>query len=371
MKISGERALAVRMHSLLLADGEDGRSGDGRSGDVAEVVAWFGAMQAQDLNSALWSFGTRLPGQSRDDVIAATERREALRTWPMRGTIHFVPAKDAHWMLELMGVRALANAAGRRAQLGLTEEIAHAAVDALGAALAGGRRLTRSQCLQVFAETGLGEGAQFGYHLLWYASQQGVTCIAPNVGNEQSFVLLDEWVTDRVSLDRDEALATIATRYFRSHGPAPRKDFTGWTGLTATDAKRAVTLAGDALTAVDVDGVEMFADPAAIDAAPDVIDEIRVLPGFDEYLLGFKDRSLMLAKEHAHAIVPGNNGVFRATIVRDGRVIATWTRSTAKTRTVVTVAPLVRLAARDRSRVEESLVPYAEFIGAPLEVTWT
>ncbi len=104
-------------------------------------------MQAQDLASGLWSLGARLPGWTVSDVQGALERREALRTWPMRGTVHLVPPADARWMLELTGVRALAGAATRRTQLGLTDSDVDRSLDVLGAALAGGGRLTRAQCL--------------------------------------------------------------------------------------------------------------------------------------------------------------------------------------------------------------------------------
>jgi hypothetical protein len=371
-------ALALRMRSLLLAD-RSGRGVGGRPADVAGVVTWFGAMQAQDAASAMWSLGARLPGSTAADVQAALERREALRTWPMRGTVHLVPPRDARWMLEVVGTRALAGAAARRATLGLSEEVADRAVDVLAAALAGGRRLTRTQCLAVLADAGIHAAGQFGYHVLWYASQRGVTCIAPNIDNEQTFALLDEWAPDPHRPDRDEALATMAVRYFRSHGPTTRQDFAGWTGLTAADAKRGIAAAGKDLTTVRVDGRDMLLDPALLDAhragtpGEDGKDgeDFLALPGFDEYLLGFKDRSLMLAAEHKQAIIPGGNGVFQWTIVRGGRVIGTWKRSVARGRTVVDVRPLVPLGAANRSRVEDALEPYARFTGRPVQARWS
>jgi hypothetical protein len=371
-------ALALRMSSLLLRDRPGTGTGGGadRPADVAGVVAWFGAMQAQDAASAMWSLGARLPGSTADDVHAALERREALRTWPMRGTVHLVPPRDARWMLELMGARALAGAAPRRARLGLTEQAVDRAVDVLAGALAGGGRLTRKQCLAVLADAGIGGTGPLGYHLLWYASQRGVTCIAPNVGTEQTFALLDEWAPDQHRPERDEALATIAVRYFRSHGPTTRQDFAGWTGLTATDAKRGIAAAGEDLTTVQVDGRDMVPDPALLDAhrnGPGAggEDDILALPGFDEYLLGFKDRSLMLAAEHKQAIIPGGNGVFQPTIVRGGKVIGTWRRSVARGHTVVDLRPLVPLGAVDRARVEDALKPYAHFTGRPLQAHWS
>lgn len=366
MEFGTRDALGWRMASLLLRPGQVSPPGD-----VAGVVEWFGAMQAQDMASGLWSLGLRLPGATVADVQAALERREALRTWPMRGTVHLVPSRDAHWMLTVLGERALAGAARRREFLGLTEQTVDRATDVLGAALAGGGRFTRDECRRALVEAGVDCAGQSLYHLLWYASQRGVLCIAPHVGKEQTFVLLDEWVPDPHRPEREEALATIALRYFRSHGPTTRQDFAGWAGLTAAEARRGIAAAGDALTTVRVDGVEMVMTPELRDAGPPPpVDDLWVLPGFDEYLLGFKDRSLMVDREHLSAIIPGGNGVFQSTVVRSGRVVATWKRTVGRKQTVVRMAPLVDLDAAERARVEEAFGPYGHFVGQPLRVDW-
>ncbi|MFB9238845.1 winged helix DNA-binding domain-containing protein [Plantactinospora siamensis] len=382
MELTSGQVLALRMSSLLLrgqADGADGaRPGAAvaRPADVAGVVEWFGAMQAQDLASGLWSLGVRLPAFTLTDVQAAMERREAIRTWPMRGTVHLVPPRDARWMLEVMGVRQLVQAETRRAALGLDIRAAERAADVLGTALAGGGRLTRAECLATLTAAGIDCTGQRGYHLLWYVSQRGVTCIAPSIGKEQTFVLLDEWAPDPRRPDRDEALALIATRYFRSHGPTTHRDLAGWTGLTLADARRGIAAAGADLVSVGGDGAELYADPALLEAAataPDLLDltdDLLVLPGFDEYLLGFKDRSLMLDSGHMAAVVPGNNGMFRSTVVRAGRVIGTWKRTLGRTRTTVEVFPLVRLGTRERARIEAAFTPYGRYLGQPLAFTW-
>ncbi|HEY3259128.1 MAG TPA: winged helix DNA-binding domain-containing protein [Pseudonocardiaceae bacterium] len=373
MELGAADVLALRMTSLLLNTRTDGGQ---RPSGVAGVVTWFGAMQAQDAASVAWSLGVRLPSLTSTDVQTALENRQALRTWPMRGTVHLVPSRDARWMLEVLGSYALANAAARRTYLGLDDGSAEKAVDVLGAALAGGGRLTRAQCLAALTDAGISTAGQRGYHLLWYASQRGVTCIAPNVGTEQTFALLDEWAPDQHRLDRDEALATIALRYFRSHGPTTRRDFAGWTGLPATDAKRGIAAAGEGLTTVRSGRAEMYLDPAllagpaAVTEPPDLGHDLLALPGFDEYLLGYKDRSMMVDAEHKQAIIPGGNGVFQPTIVRAGRVIATWKRAPAKQRMVVDVRPLVRFGRTDRASVETALERYARFIGRPLQVRW-
>ncbi|MFI7576563.1 winged helix DNA-binding domain-containing protein [Micromonospora sp. NPDC049497] len=355
-------ALALRMTGLLLRPRPTRRM-DG----VSDVVEWLGAMQAQDLASGLWSLGVRLPALSEADVRAALERRDALRTWPMRGTVHLVPPADARWMLELTGVRLLAGAATRRAALGLTEADADRAAEVLGTALAGGGRLTRAQCLATLEAAGIPTGGQRGYHLLWYASVRGVTCLA---GADQSFALLDEWAPAPLRPERDEALALLALRYVRGHGPVTAREFAGWTGLTLTDARRAFAAAGDSLAEVAVDGEPASVDPALLDAPPRPVDDLLVLPGFDEYLLGYRDRALMLDPAHAGAIVPGGNGVFQATVVRAGRVVGTWKRTVGPTRVTVTIHPLVDLDARQRGRVERALGRYAAFLDRELQVGW-
>jgi hypothetical protein len=378
MEISRKDALAMRMISLLLAPHP---AGD-RPTDVAGVVTWFGAMQAQDAASAAWSFGARLPGLTTQALGEALERREAVRTWPMRGTVHYVPPRDAHWMLDLMGIRALAGAAKRRAFLGLDDAVADRAVEVFARALAGGKRLTRAQCLDALRDDGLDIGSHLGYHLLWYASQRGVTCFAPTsrssrseatgaVGKEQAFMLLDEFVPDPIRLDPDEALATIALRYFRSHGPTTAADFAGWTGLPVSRCRRGIASAGDALAEVSVDGVPMVADRCIVESySPARGTRALALPGFDEYLLGFKDRSLMLDSGHKQAIIPGGNGVFQPTVVVDGRVVGTWRRATRKARVEVTVTKLVTLTTKHCAAVEAAFRPYGDFLGMPCTVTW-
>ena len=244
------QARSARLRSLLLGP-HPWRTAD-------EVVTWFGAMQAQDLASALWSLGLRLPGSTEKDMLTALEQRQILRTWPMRGTIHLVPAEDAHWMLGLMGSTMMATSHRRRENLGLTQEDTDKATAALADALSGGGHLTRSQALATINDAGVTTEGQRGYHLLWYAALTGVTCIGPQVEGEQTFVLLDEWVATPRRLEAREAAAELAYRYFRSHGPAPVSDFAGWSGLGLRITRTALNDNAGRLTSVTVDGEEMW-----------------------------------------------------------------------------------------------------------------
>jgi hypothetical protein len=352
-----DEVLALRMKNLLL------KSRVTRT--PAEVVTWMGAMQAQDLASGEWSFGLRCVGLTQSDVHQATVNREILRTWPMRGTVHFVPPADAKWMLEVTGSRAVVGAERRRQQLGLTEAIVAKATEVLRTALSGGRSLTRAECVLLLVEAGVHTAPEHGYHLLWYASQIGVTCIGPQQGKEQTFVLLDDWVPNPTLLSRDEALTTLATRYFRSHGPATQKDFVGWTGLTVGDAKRGIALSGHGLTEVTTVNGPMIAATASLDeGVPQVIQEQELLlvPGFDEYLLGYKDRSAMLNAEDVNRIIPGGNGVFKPTIVANGRVIGTWKWTIKKATVDIQAIPFTEFTKRQVQAFSKASHLYTEYL---------
>ncbi|WP_297083046.1 winged helix DNA-binding domain-containing protein [uncultured Demequina sp.] len=362
-ELTGDQVRALRMRALLLA-GEHAHAG------VGDVVTWMGAMQAQDYASGLWSLGIRLPGSTRESVEAALEAREALRTWPMRGTVHLVPSRDARWMLELMSAKPLAGAAGRREYLGITEATVVAANAALDAALRGGRRLTRSACMEVIQDAGIDTSGQVGYHLLWYASQTGVTCIGPQEGKEQTFALLDEWVPDPVTLEREEALAMIALRFVRSHGPVTVKDLSRWTGLGVRDCRAGLSGAGTAVVEVATAAGPMMASAEALGATVADAGGRVIPPGFDEFMLGYADRGLALAPEDLNAVVPGSNGVFRATLVRDGRVVGTWKRIARARSQVVDAVPLARLGAADRRAFETSFARYGAFTGVETQVRW-
>jgi hypothetical protein len=321
------------------------RSGAGppEVNDVARVVRHLGAVQAQDLPGALTSLALRTASRSRAAVVAACDAGAVVRSWPMRGTLHAVPAEDLGWMLPLGTPRPRAQAARRRVELGLTDaDVDRARELALGAVPA-----TRAGLFAVWEEAGLAPAKGRGYHLLAELAQTGVLCFGPferqgdiegstptgersstRAVGEPLIVDVARWIPAPRRLARDEALGEWARRYFRSHGPAPVSDFAGWTGIPAADVRTAVALARPDLAAMDVDGTEYLLDPAV----PDLLAAhrrdalaVHLLPGFDEFVLGHRHRDDVLDPAERDRICPGGNGVFRATLVHRGRVTATWT----------------------------------------------
>jgi hypothetical protein len=365
---SGDRRIrAARMTSLLLDD----RPTAGRS--VAGVVEWFGAMQGQDFASVTWSLGLRT-GSTRDEVAAAFESGQILRTWPMRGTLHVVPGRDARWMIQHLGARALRGAEARRQFLGLAEEDADRAADILRAALAGGRAMTRAECVAVLESAGIPSAGQRAYHLLWYASQKGVTCVGPQRGKEQTFVLLDEFAPAGPDLDRRSALALIAERFVRSHAPVSAHDLARWADITVADARSGLAAAAGVVQRT-IDGRELFVTEAELHAATSEHDPTetlpaRVLPGFDEFVLGYRDRTAQLDADHERLVVPGGNGVFANTLVLDGRVVGTWKRRELARTVDIIATPFHRITAPDRRRLAASLEEFGRFVGKPSRISW-
>jgi hypothetical protein len=333
--------------------------------EPAELASWFGAIQAQDLAAALWAFGVRLPDSSCASLEGAVASGSILRTWPMRGTMHFVAAEDARWLLRTAGVRALRTSSQRWRTLGLDQATADAAVDVFRGALDRTPLLTRSAMLGALQDAGISAAGQRGYHLLLYAAQVGVTCVGPNRGKEQTYALLDTWAPRQRDLEGDEALGELVLRYFRSHGPATRQDFQRWAGLTAAASRTGLAIAGDALIACDVAGQEAFVDPAALDrASPAPV--VRLLPAFDEYVLGYQDRSSFIAPDRMHDVVPGQNGLFRPSVLADGRIIGTWTRAVSSRGVRVAVHYFDRPQRNVAEAVHQAAEGFAEYLDLPL-----
>ncbi|MGF1472095.1 MAG: winged helix DNA-binding domain-containing protein, partial [Rubrobacteraceae bacterium] len=336
-----------------------------RFGKPEEVVCWLGAVQAQDYAQALWAIGSRLRSATIADVERSIADGKIVRTWPMRGTIHFVPPENARWMLELCASRMLARDDRRLEQLDLDRKILERCKDLFYDALNGGERLSRPDVMRLLEDSGISTEKQRGYHILWYLAQSGLICMGPMRDKQQTFGLLDDWVPDSRELSREESLAELTRRYFAGHGPATVHDFARWAGLTIAETRSGIEAATPELVSEKIDGKEYWtANVAPGRTEPESIG-VHLLPGFDEYVIGYKDRSAVLAGEHASRIVPGKNGVFMPVIVVDGRVVGTWKRKLKKNSIDVTLAPFAQLG-ESEERAVELAESYGAFIGLPV-----
>jgi hypothetical protein len=333
-----------------------------------ELLAWLGAMQAQDFLGALWAIGLRLPGGTEADVRQAIVRRELLRTWPMRGTLHFVPAVDARWMLELMTPRILARAARRHQELELDAAVFARCRKLLGRVLAGPQPMPRDQIQAMLGRAGIAATGARGYHLFWRLAQEGFLCFGPHLGKQPTFVLLEEWVPRPRRLAREEALAELARRFFISRGPATLADFVWWSGLKLADARAGLALVAPHLVSLNSGGQAHYLSSASAPVngpRPPVF----LLPSFDEYLLGYTRRDAVLEPRRVPKIIPGHNGMFKPILVVDGQVTGTWTRVVTKKSVSVTLDTFRPLTKAETQACAAAAEAYGRFLGLPVALT--
>ncbi|HEY1811054.1 MAG TPA: winged helix DNA-binding domain-containing protein [Kofleriaceae bacterium] len=333
----------------------------GKSTSPVDVVRHLLALQGQDLAGGKWAIGVRAPNVTRADVDAALAAREIVRSWPMRGTLHLLAAEDLKWLLALGAPGVITGSQRRRTQLGLDAKTLAKAQDVAERALAGGKRLSRDALIELWNRAGLDAEPHRAYHVIWYLAQHAVLCQGP----DEQFVLVDEWIREHrffdrhgsrfAGHDRDEALGELARRYFTSHGPATLVDLSRWVKLPQRDIKIGLAIASKSLAH---DDGYYFAPGLA--APRSAATSCVLLPGFDELILGYSDRTATLGAAHEQLIVPGGNGVFKATIVAGGRVVGTWKKKPGK-RLVVEPSPFGK---KLPAGLDKAIAAYRRFLGA-------
>ncbi|GAA2619356.1 winged helix DNA-binding domain-containing protein [Streptomyces spororaveus] len=285
--------------------------GEVREESVAAVLDRVLAVQAQDLPAAELGLRVRARGLTREAVRRATDtERTAVRGWFMRGTLQLVPAADARWLLALFGPVHLALAARRLRELDLDEALCTRSERLITEAIDGEGPLTRAQLTDRLTTLGVEPKGQSAFHLIRRAALAGRICHGPQRDGEATFVLLDDWLPATGPLPFTGAAAEreLARRYRAAYGPSDALDFVHWSGLKATTGK-------NAWAAVRETGPEAAPAPAE----PDV----RLLPAYDNYLVGYRDRDLSVPAAHERRVWPGG-GQIRATVLVDGLAVGTW-----------------------------------------------
>jgi Winged helix DNA-binding domain len=308
---------------------------------AAEVVRAVGGLQAQDTPASRLAVRPRSTGLDEAAVRAACNQdRSVVRTWAMRGTLHLVAAEDAGWLVALLGPVFAAADRRRRLQLGLDDDLCDRALAALPAVLAAGP-LSRADLVRGLAAEGvrIDPGGQAPAHLVGYAAMRGLVCRGPDLdGDQASYVLLEDWVGPGRAIGPDDALAELARRYLGGHGPAGPEDLAAWAGLPVGRARRAFELVAGELRELEVVGRRLWAPadaPAARSPTGDPV--VRLLGRFDDYLLGWRGRDLVLDARFARRVAAG--GWVHPVVVVDGRVAGTWRARRAGGRLEVAVEP--------------------------------
>lgn len=333
----------------------------------AKVVEWLGAVQAQEYGPAKWALGLRMANGVDADIERAFERGHILRTHVMRPTWHFVTPDDIRWMLELTAPSVHRRMAIYDRQLGLDASVKRRGTAVIERALGDGQHLTRVELGEWLKGAGLAFTSTRLAHLTLYAELEGVICSGPRRGKKFTYALLADRAPKARRLTRDEALAELALRFFRSHGPATVRDFVWWSGLTTADARRGLEIIRARRS--DVDGYVYWTAGAAT-KAPARVEIAHLLPIYDEYVVSYRDR---IAVPHGPSMIPSSTGggyvTFQHALVIESQIAGTWRMSRGSRDVAIAATPLRRLAARERAALADAAARYGRFSGLPVTLS--
>jgi hypothetical protein len=316
---------------------------------AVDAVGRLGAVQAQDYSGAKWALAQRTAKATDAAIEQLLGDGALLRTHVLRPTWHLVLPADIRWMLALTAPRIAAAMAYNNRRHGLTPATFRRSNDAIARALEGGVHLTRPEIALVVqrARVDAAHGERIG-HLLMQAELDAVICSGARRGKQITYALLDERAPATPTLDRDEALATLAARYFATRAPATIHDFAWWSGLTIADARRGAEAAGAQQT------VE----------ASQPTGSVHLLPNYDEFFIGYRDRGAILERVSGVAPMQRSTALFAHVIEIDGQLVGGWKRIAAGKRLEIETAFLAKVTRAEREAVNAAVARYRVFAGA-------
>jgi Winged helix DNA-binding domain len=332
-------------------------------GNPAKLVAWLGAVQAQEYEPAKWALGLRLPPAWTDERITRSiDRGEILRTHVLRPTWHFVAREDIRWMLELTAPQVHRRMSSYDRQLGLDASVMTRATGIIERALGDGGCLTRLELGAELRRSGLPGSSTHLAHIVMHAELEGVICSGPRRAKRVTYMLLADRAPDARSLPREEALAELARRFFQSHGPATIRDFVWWSGLRTADAKRGVEIIG--AKSHEVDGLRYWSTGRVSAGRALRKTGVLLLPVYDEYLVAYRDRLVV-----PHSLYSWSEGVgIRHSLVIGGQLGGTWRAVPGSGKTILEVKPVQRLTPSERRALAEAAARYQRFRGTPVSL---
>jgi hypothetical protein len=325
------------------------------------MVAWFGAVQAQEYGPAKWGLALRSARGATETVVErAIEQGHILRTHILRPTWHFVARDDIRWMLELTAPHVQRRMATYDRQLGLHTRTMTRAMGQIERALGDRGPLTRRELSAELARTALPSGTRELAHMMMHAELEGLVCSGPRRGKQFTYALLAERATSAPQLEREQALAELTRRYFRSHGPATIRDFVWWSGLKTSEARRGLEIIR--AYSRELYGLTYW----TLKRKPERISRRRagahLLPIYDEYLVAYRD----------HGAVPRPAymlGGFQHALLVGGQVAGTWSTIQTPKGLVVDVHPLRQLTLAQRRELTRAVTRYRRFLGAPVSLS--
>jgi hypothetical protein len=335
---------------------------------ASEVVALLGAVQAQDYGSAKWGVAQRTRAATDADVEEEIAAGTIVRTHILRPTWHFVAAADIGWMLALSAPRVHAANAYWYRWLEVDDAVARRSRAVMTKALRDGKQLTRGELGQALTRAKIEiKTAQRLACIVMRAELDGVICSGARRGKQFTYALFEEVVPRSRTLKRDEAMYELARRYFSTRGPATADDFAWWSGLTKADAKRAAESVSSELEQQTIDGRSYwFPPPRRLARRKQPI--AYLLPNYDEYFIGFKDRGAFAERLRAAGIEARTDALSGHILAIDGQIVGGWGRTLRGKKAVMRLKLLQDLTAAENRAVATATKRFSEFLGLPVQI---
>jgi hypothetical protein len=332
-----------------------------------EVVGWLGAVQAQDYYMAKWGIGTRMIGATDQLIEDSINQAQIIRTHVMRPTWHFVLAEDIRWMLALTAPHIKTSIKSYQTKLGLSEKTFARTNDIIGKLLEGKNYLTRTEIVTELKKKKIKADNLQATHIMFDAELNGIICNGPMRGKQFTYALMNERIPATKPLTREEALFKLSKKYFTGHGPATVQDFAWWSGLPMADAKTGLELAKENLVSQKVENKEYWFDESLPTIKNFQQTTPLFLPAYDEFMIGYTDRSASLDSKFSNMTIVGN-GIFRPIIVVGGKIIGIWMRTIKKDHAVITSKFFSSKQKMKKSEIEALLKPFGKFLNLKLKI---
>ncbi len=335
---------------------------------VDDLLRWLCAVQAQDYAAAKWALGLRIQNSTDTFIEQAFVDGTILRTHVLRPTWHFVLPADIRWMLALTAPRINAANATQYRRLELDDALFTHSNAVLAKALQGGKQLTRAELVSVLQRASIVADNLLRFtYIIMRAELDGIICSGARRGKQFTYALLDERAPQARTLDRDEALAELARRYFASRGPATLQDFVWWSGLTVADAKNGLEMVTSQLTSEVISG-QTYWFSSSTSSTKTLSQTVHMLPNFDEYIVGYTDRSAVFDASHIQKLDSQENVLFQHMIVLDGQVVGTWKRTMKKDSVLLTPSLFTSLTKTETHALVVSAERYGAFLDMPVKI---
>ncbi|MGH3365821.1 MAG: winged helix DNA-binding domain-containing protein [Nocardioidaceae bacterium] len=333
---------------------------------AAAVIQGLLAMQSENPSQATWAVASRTQQPDAGELIALLDQGRVVRTHVLRPTWHFVSAEDIGWLLELTAprirrllVRQLADAHG------LAGPRLDRASSVVLDALAQQPDQTREQLAERLREHGLEPHGQLLMILLALLEVDRLVCSGRWLDGAHTYAAFADRVIASRHLDRDEALAELAVRYFTGHGPATERDLAYWATLTLRDVRRGLTQVRDQLASFDHDGRTFWHAPGDSPPTSALKPTGHLLQILDEIYRGYQDSRMVLDSE---GIVPSGRETAIGMAMVDAQMVARMKRTVGR-RVIFEIMPYKgTLRPAHRTAMEAAAARYGAFLGLEHEV---